>query len=86
MSDAGPSVERRNDVGARPSAAQWAGAFRVAGSSRGSPVGPATRFAPLLHAARNPSGATIQIDLNLFWVCRRYGALTKELVQIVRRR
>ena len=56
-SDVGSSVERRNEAGACYGATRWAGAFRVAGSSKGSPVGPATRFALFLPTTRNSSGA-----------------------------
>ena len=55
--DAMPSAERCDEVGARQGATRRAGAFRGGGSSRGSPVGSTTRFAPLLPAPRNASGA-----------------------------
>ena len=57
-SDAAPSVERRNAASARHGATLRAGAFCDAGSSQGLPVGAATRFALLLPAAQNSSGAT----------------------------
>jgi hypothetical protein len=55
--DAVPSVERRNAADARHGATRRAGAFCGAGWSQGSPVGPATRFALLLPATQNASGA-----------------------------
>ena len=45
-SDAAPSVERRNEAGARPHATRRAGRFCVVGSSKGSRVVPATRLRP----------------------------------------
>jgi len=65
--DAEPSAERCDAPGAHQDATRRAGLFRGGGSSRGSPVGMATRFArparakahdaPLLPAPRNGSGA-----------------------------
>ena len=61
MGDAGTSVERRNEAGARQRATRRAGDFCGAGLSKGSPVVPATRFALLLPATRNSLGAGASI-------------------------
>ena len=57
------SVERRNKAGARPRATRRAGGFCVVGSSKGSPVVPATRFALLLPTPQNPLGVGATLRL-----------------------